>query len=210
MEFTAVMQTRRSVNFFDPEQEVSQDQLRKLVELAALAPSGFNLQPWNLLVLRSQKDKMRLRKLAWDQPKITEAPVVLIFLADREGWQDGNDLVERSFAYMQSIGRLSEEGREWFSRARHSLYGQNPETRLAFAVKNTAFFAMSMMLAAKDLGLDSHPMDGFDHQAVKQEFKIPERYWVVMLLSVGYFNQNKSLTPPKGRKSYEETILCFE
>nr|WP_300462341.1 nitroreductase family protein [Desulfobacula sp.] len=36
------------------------------------------------------------------------------------------------------------------------------------------------------LGLETHPMDGFDHEAVKKEFNIPEKYWILLLLAVGY------------------------
>ena len=40
---------------------------------------------------------------------------------------------------------------------------------------------MSLMLAAKNLGLDTHPMDGFDHDGVKKAFDIPDNYWVLLL-----------------------------
>jgi nitroreductase len=38
MEFQQVMQSRRAVNFFDPDREVSDEALRRIVETAALAP----------------------------------------------------------------------------------------------------------------------------------------------------------------------------
>ncbi len=69
MEFRDLMKTRRSVNFFDPSKPVGDEQLRKMVELATLIPSSFNLQPWNLIVVRSPGDKARLRKRAWINPK---------------------------------------------------------------------------------------------------------------------------------------------
>ena len=52
-----------------------------------------------------------------------------------------------------------------------ALYGETPEKQQAFAVKNTGFFGMSLMYAAKELGFDTHPMDGFDHDAVKEVVK---------------------------------------
>jgi len=30
-------------------------------------------------------------------------------------------------------------------------------------------------------GLDTHPMDGFDHDGVKKAFDIPDNYWVLLL-----------------------------
>ena len=49
MEFQALMEARQSVNFFDPTKPVTDEELRKMVELATLIPSSFNLQPWNLI-----------------------------------------------------------------------------------------------------------------------------------------------------------------
>ncbi len=69
---------------------------------------------------------------------------------------------------------------------------------------------MSVMLAAKSKGIDTHPMDGFDMEKVKKEFKIPDNYWVPLLMSIGYFDKNKKLMPAKWRKSYNELIVRFD
>ena len=75
--------------FFDPNQEVTDEALGKMIDMAAKAPSSFNLQPWNLMVLRDTLAKERLKALAWEQPKVVEAPVTLIVLADKDGWKEG-------------------------------------------------------------------------------------------------------------------------
>jgi putative NAD(P)H nitroreductase len=207
MDFRKLMETRRSVNFFDPSKPVSAEELRKMVELATLVPSSFNLQPWNLIVVRSPEDKARLRKRAWDQPKVTDAPVVLIVLADKDGYREGNATVEQVWASFQNKGYMKPEQRGWFLDAARGLYGGDPRA-LAFAAKNAAFFGLGLMLAAKYLGLDSHPMDGFDHDGVVEEFKIPENYFIPLLLAVGHFDQSKQLLPRNWRKPYEEIVIA--
>ena len=209
MTFEEISQNRRSINFFDPEKDVSQEHLAKMVELAANSPSSFNLQPWNLMVLRDREEKEKLKALAWDQPKIVEAPVVLIVLADQEGWQEGHPVFEKTWNKMLTQGSMQAEQREWFLSATGSLYNWSPEANLAFAVKNAGFFAMSLMYAAKSLGLDSHPMDGFDHNAVKEAFHIPDRFWVPLLLAVGYKKPGLTLSAPKWRKGYDEIVVSF-
>ncbi|QTA91780.1 Nitroreductase family protein [Desulfonema magnum] len=209
MDFKDVITQRRSVNFFDPEKHVPESLLRELIETAAKAPSGFNLQPWSLIVLRDQEDKMRLQSLAWNQPKVSEAPVTLIVLADRDGWKSSHPFVERNFKEMVRAGAMQEEQYQWFTDACAGLYGSTEERQQAFACKNTGFFAMSLMLAAKDLGLDTHPMDGFDHDGVREAFNIPENYWIPLLLAVGYFQKGKELSPPKWRKTFEEIVVKF-
>jgi len=209
MDFKDVMQRRRAVNFFDPQKPVSEKLLREVVELAAQAPSGFNLQPWSLIVLRDAAEKQRLQKLAWGQPKVSEAPVTLIVLADRSAWEEGHPFVEKTFQEMIKAGAMSEEQRQWFADARKTLYGSSQEAQQAFANKNTGFFAMSLMLAAKSLGLDTHPMDGFDHDGVRKAFNIPEKYWIPLLLAVGHFKASETLAPPKWRKSFDEIVVKF-
>jgi nitroreductase len=209
MDFKDLINQRRSVNFFDPEKDVPESLLKEVVELAAKAPSGFNLQPWNLMVIRDKEEKMQLQQLAWNQPKVSEAPVVLIVLADRDGWKGGHPTVEKNFKEMVSAGAMTDEQHQWFIDTCAALYGSGEDRQQAFACKNTGFFAMSLMFAAKQLGLDSHPMDGFDHDGVRKAFRIPENYWIPILLCLGYFRSGETLSPPKWRKGFDEIVVKF-
>ncbi len=207
MEFKELMETRRSVNFFDPTKTVSDDELRKMVELATLVPSSFNLQPWNLIVVRSPEAKARLRKRAQNQPKVTEASVVLIVLGDKEGYTAGHPTVEQVWASFVRNGYNKEEQKDRILKAIENLYSGEQKS-LAFGVKNAAFFGLALLLAAKQIGLATHPMDGFDHDGVLEEFSIPKNFFVPMLIAVGHFDESKPLRPRNWRKSYDEIVLA--
>lgn len=209
MTFEEIVHKRRAINFFDPDREVSDEDLRNMVELAGRAPSSFNLQPWNLMVLRNADEKARLRKLAWDQPKVTEAPVTLIVLADRNGWREGHPTVEKTWQSFIEAGQFTEDQRDWFLNGAESLYNWSTEADLAFAAKNTGFFAMALMFAATSMGLDTHPMDGFEHEKVRKAFNIPAHFWIPLLLAVGYRKPDLELLPAKWRKSYEDIVVDF-
>ncbi len=209
MDFYDVITNRRAVNFFDPDKDVPDEIIKQIIETAAKAPSSFNLQPWSLIILRDLEEKKRLQELAWNQPKVSEAPITLIVLADRDGWKEGNRFADKNFQEMVKAGSMTEEQRQWFLDACTSLYGESDERQQAFACKNTGFFAMALMLAAKNLGLDTHPMDGFDHEAVQKAFNIPDNYWIPLLLAVGHFKEGVELAPPKWRKTFEEIVVKF-
>jgi len=199
MDFQDVMRSRRAVNFFDPGRDVPPEDLDKILETATRAPSSFNLQPWKVAVLREPAQKAKLRVLAWDQPKVTEAPVILMFLADTEAWKLYSPSFERQFSYLVETGHFKPEDREAFVASVRSLYGETPEKSLAFAVKNTAFFAMTVMYAAADLGYATHPMDGFDHDGVRGAFSIPDTFWIPLLMAVGHLKPGVAVAPPKWR-----------
>ncbi len=209
MDFTELAKKRRSVNYFDAQKEISENKIREMIETAANSPSSYNLQPWSIIILKDAEEKARLRKLAFDQPKVTDAPYVFIILADREAWMEDHPLAEKNFRMAVESGRKKEEEREKYFKTLKKLYGETPDKQQAFAVKNTAFFAMSLMYAAKKIGLDTHPMDGFDHDGVRKAFNIPEKCWVPLLLTVGYFDESKKLHAPNWRKTFDEIVVRF-
>ncbi|MGO9145397.1 MAG: nitroreductase family protein [Desulfomonilia bacterium] len=206
MEFRKTMIERRAVNVFDPKKSVSEKELKLLVETAALAPSSFNLQPWQIIVVKSPENKERLKAAAWNQPKITEAPVVLIVLADRDGWKTDHPVMEKVWNNMVDLGYFKSDQRVWFEGGTNFLYHSGNKS-LAFAIKNASFFGLALMLAAKDIGLDTHPMDGFDHVGVRKAFNIPDNLFIVMLIALGHFNKQYKLMPPKWRKTYKDIVL---
>ncbi len=210
MTFKELMETRRAINYFDPDQDVSEEKIREMVSLASKSPSGFNLQPWSLMVLRDPDRKALLQEQAWGQEKITEAPVTMIVLGDMSGWTFDNAMAEKSFQKAIESGEMDESKRDWFAGAASIIYGASEARKVAFACKNAGFFAMSLMLAATSLGLETHPMDGFDIEGVHRAFNIPDNYWIPMLLAVGYLKPGVTLHPPKWRKSYDEIVVDFQ
>ena len=44
---------RRSITFFDPTKEVPDELIKEILEISITAPSGYNLPPWEVVVLDS-------------------------------------------------------------------------------------------------------------------------------------------------------------
>jgi nitroreductase len=68
-----VIEHRRTTNVFEPNHTISDEQIEHLVHLATRAPTSFNLQNWRFLAVRTPERKAKLRKLAYDQAKVSEA-----------------------------------------------------------------------------------------------------------------------------------------
>lgn len=204
MDVIQAIRDRRSINFFDTAKTVQDEKLRELLEIANLSPSSFNLQPWKVVVVKDPERKKVLRKCAFDQPKAEEAPVMLILVADSKGVEDN---IGRCLDSWQDLGYMKPEMRETYISMTKNLYGEGDSLkRKMFAVKNTSLFAMNIMLAAKGLGLETHPMDGFDEDCVKKEFGIPQDKIIPMLIAVGYLRPGITLLPRAFRRSFDEFV----
>jgi nitroreductase len=206
MDFPKIMETRRSIDYFDPARPVTEHTVKQIVQLAAQTPSAFNLQPWQLLVFRTPEARERLMRVAGKQRKITDAPAVLMVLGDKFGWRMAHPAAEQAWSSFVELGYMNEDLREWYEAETKALFGTEKESTI-FAVKNAAMFAMSLMLAAKHYEVDSHPLGGYLHDEVAREFGIPGNFIIVMLIALGHFDKKYRPQPPKWRKSYEEIVL---
>ncbi len=76
-----------------------------------------------------------------------------------------------------------------------------------WAVKNTAFAAQQLMLAATSLGVATAPMEGFDEPRLCFEMGIPsEEYTVPLVISLGY---SADSTEKKAKLRFKMEDVCF-
>lgn len=204
MDIIQAIKERRSINFFEPGKTISDDLMRELLEIANLSPSSFNLQLWNVIVVQDQERKKVLRQCAFNQPKVEEASAVLIIIANPKAVEEH---LQRVLDSWQELGYIKEEMRETYINMTKTLYDtEDSVKRKILAVKNTALFAMNLMLAAKGLGLETHPMDGFDEECVKKEFNIPVYMLIPMLIAIGNLKSDITLLPRAFRRDIGEFV----
>ncbi len=193
---------RRSINYFDASKKIDDNIIKEIINLAVLAPSAFNLQPWRIIVVKSGEQKKKLLALSNNQEKVTEASANLIIIGNKEGYNDKNPVWKEM---LQSVGG-NETIVNGAKQAAAFLYGSSEERKLKFAESNAGLLAMSIMYAAKIHGIDSHPMSGIDFEGIAREFELGDRYSVVMTIGLGYFDKEKELYPRRKRKLYEEIV----
>lgn len=81
LEVFEAIKTRRSIRAFTNE-EVSEEEVRKLIDAARHAPSAGNIQPWEFVIVRDPERKHRLAVAALNETFIEEAPVVIVVCAN--------------------------------------------------------------------------------------------------------------------------------
>lgn len=177
---TEVILKRRNTNHFTDE-PVPDEILDAILKLGAQAPSGYNLQPWRFVVVRDAENRKRLQAAAFNQPKVAEAPVVIIALGMKEEWKERADEVfsegaERGAGSVDAWKQAKEGAIQFLTGMQEMDVWVNRHTMIAVT---------TMMLVAEAYGFDTAPMEGFNAAAVKTEFDIPEEAEVVALLAIG-------------------------
>lgn len=201
MEWSTLNEKRRSVNFFDPTVSMTEADVRRIYEAAKLAPSSFNLQPWKIVLVLSQELKERLRAVAMNQPKVTEASAVLVLFGNTRQYEESRDVFDDWVAK----GYMPAEAVPRSMAAAEKLY--SGERAVGFASRNVGLFAMNFMLAALDQGWDTHPMDGFDVDGVRDLFHLDAKYIPVMLIAIGKKRPDAALLPRGMRRPFEEVCI---
>ena len=84
------MKKRRTIRQYT-EQDVPEELLCELLEVASRASNTGNMQLYSVVVTRDPERKAQLAPAHFNQPMVTSAPVVLTFCADATGLSNGQN-----------------------------------------------------------------------------------------------------------------------
>ena len=178
---SSIIAERRSTPTF-ASSSIPPEDLKKIIIAGLESPSGYNLQPWRFVVVRDSGLRRKLRLASHDQPKVEQAPVVIVALGDPEGWREGDldEMIrigaEHGYAHPSKSGDMRKLIYEYFSEHENMPMWLNRQVMIALT---------TMMLMAEALGYDTALMEGFDDQKVKDAIGSPSRMEVVCLLVIG-------------------------
>ncbi|WP_257460418.1 malonic semialdehyde reductase [Archangium lipolyticum] len=160
--------------------------LRRLYELARMAPTAANTQPMRLVFVKSREAKERLKPTLspGNVDKAMNAPVTVIVAYDT-GF---HEKMPKLFPARDMKTQLS---------------GLPAEAREKMAFMNSTLQGAYLILAARALGLDCGPMAGFDNAKVDAAF-FPDGKWKSnFLLNLGYGDAAR-LFPRNPRLDFDE------
>ncbi|TVP62712.1 MAG: nitroreductase [Nodularia sp. (in: Bacteria)] len=174
---------RRSIKTFktDP---IAPELLKQLVELTVAAPSSFNIQDWQIVLVQDEAQKAALAAAAWNQQQIIQAPVTFVFAADpNAGEQDLTPIYEQAIA-----NQAWNEGTiNYFKSAIPQFQAGLGDKRREYAIKNAIIAATHLVLAAESLGLSTCFMNGWIEAQVKEIIGANDPdLAIAVLVPVGY------------------------
>lgn len=196
------VEQRRATPSFDGEPIPDAD-LKKILEAGLSAPSGYNLQPWRFIVVRTPEQLRRLRSASFNQAKVEEASAVIVACGDKDGWR--TDMEE-----MIRMGREGGMTENYAAQARVNIpeYLGNHPNLTAWLNRHVMIALTTMMWMAEVMGYDTAPMEGYEAAKVCEVLNLPLSYEVVALLAIGHLKGTDKFNG--GRFSMARTVFDGE
>lgn len=205
MEFAKLIDKRRSANNFIEGIKMSEEDIRPILEDVKLAPSAFNLQHANYIVVLDEEKKEKVREAAYGQYKVHSASAVILVLGDKEAYKNTANLNQG----MVDLGIINTCELENIVNENAKFYEERGEEFMKEeAIRNASLSAMLFMLAAKNRGWDTCPMIGFDQQQMRALFNVPETHEIALIMTIG--KEKESSRRLRGyRKPVEEFATYY-
>lgn len=157
------MMKRRSVRVF-LDKKIPENTVEKLLDAANNAPSGGNIQPLSIILVRNAETREKLYELIQSQPWVKNAPLSMIFCLD--------------------FNRV----KRWAELSNVNFEGEKALSHFLIAYADVMCAAQNVVIASESYGLGSvyiGTIQAFVNK-IREYFNIPKYVLPLMLLSIGY------------------------
>ena len=176
---------RYATKKMNPAQAVSDEKVDRIVEAARLAATSSGLQPYEIIVVKSQAVREQMKPKAFGQSQITDGSHVLVFAA----WDDYTpERINMMFDLHNTERNSKDEGWENY---RKMLLGSYPtrgaEANFQHAAKQAYIGLGTALIAAAFEEVDATPMEGFDPAGIDEILGLKARgLRSAVIMALGY------------------------
>ena len=196
MNVIEAIETRRAAKHYDPEHVMSEEEERQLFELAMLSPTAFNIQNWRFVAVRDPERRKQIREAAWGQAQVTDASLLIVMCANLKSW------AQDPARYWKNAAKPVAD---FILGALDPYYGGKEQVQRDEAMRSCGMAGQTIMLAAKELGYDTCPMDGFDFDAVGKLINLPDDHVISFMIAVG--KKTADAHPRGGQLPYADIVI---
>ncbi len=196
MNVNTAIETRRSVKGFNPHHKMTQTEVDQLMSLAMLSPTAFNIQNWRFVLVTDAVLRHQIRAVSWNQAQVEEASLLIVLTADLKAWAKQPERYWKNAPKSASDILVPMIGH---------YYKNNEQLQRDEGMRSCGMAAMTIMLAAKEMGYDTCAMDGFDFDAVGKLLNLPVDHTPSMFVVVG--KALKEAQPRSGQLAMNEVVI---
>lgn len=188
MKFLELNKKRHAIKHFT-DQAVDIKDVRTAIEIATLAPSAHNIQPWKFVVVKERKQQLAEVMYGGNKDQAQEAQYVIAIFSD-------TDLPKRSRKIARNgVKILSDDALSRYMQAYPSMFQQfSLQVTSDYLALNIGLVTMNLVLALTDQGLASNIFLGFDKTKVNEVLEIDHRFRPEVLVTVGYSDEKAEPT----------------
>jgi nitroreductase/dihydropteridine reductase len=194
---------RYAIKEFNKDKLLEQELFDQILEAGRLAPSSNGFEPWKFIVVDNPEVRAQLREVAYDQPKVTDAPK-LVVLAYRT---DPDTVIDEVVARNAKAQGVTPEELTGFREYLHGVIGGENGGDVERYFEKQVYIPLGMMIeTAALLGVDAGPMSGFVPAKVDEILGLKEKNLKsTALLALGY--RAVDADRPKTRQTTEEVTI---
>ncbi|WP_206424231.1 NAD(P)H-dependent oxidoreductase [Cohnella candidum] len=204
---------RHACKEFDPDRKITDEDFAFLLETARLSPSSYGFEPWKIAVLQDPVIREKLRPYSWGaQKQLPTASHFVLFLArTRDALMPGSEHIRHMVEDVQKLPPEAVENKKRVYRKFLESDFELLDTDRAvwdWAGKQAYIALGNMMTAAALIGIDSCPIEGFEHEPVERilrEEGIADGEQLRLVCMVGFGFRVRE-PRPKTRQSIEEIV----
>jgi FMN reductase (NADPH)/FMN reductase [NAD(P)H] len=184
-----VLLSRKSIRAFE-KRPIEPDVRAAILEATLRAPTAGNMMLYSIINVTDQSKKDKLVKTCDNQSFIARAPMVWLFLADYQRWQDY--FIHSNVEKFGKPMRVPEEG------------------DLFLACCDALIAAQNAVIAAESFGVGSCYIGDIieNYEAHKEMFDLPQYVFPICMLVFGYPTQQQKEREMTTR--FDEKFIIFE
>jgi nitroreductase len=187
---------RRAIKHYDPSHRMTEEEIKTLLTAALQSPTAFNIQHWRFVTVTDPEVRKQIRAVAWDQAQVTDSSLLIVLCADKDAWK------KDAARYWKDAPQPVQD---FLVPAIGQYYDGREQVQRDECMRSCGMAGMTIMLAAKAMGYDSCPMDGFDFDAVAKIIELPEDHVISFMIAVGKGTQ--PAWPKPGQLPYDEVVI---
>ncbi|MFN3489338.1 MAG: NAD(P)H-dependent oxidoreductase [Emticicia sp.] len=196
MNFLALAESRYTTKKYNPNEKISDEKIKQLMEVLRLSPSSINSQPWKFSIISDEKLKRELASGSFfNEPKINDASHLVVFSAI--------DDIEK---FEQQIKQNLPEGAVGYF---NQFIKPKPEAEIKAWLKHQVYLSLGFFLSAcAALKIDSTPMEGIKNEEYDRILNI-DGYTTLFAVAIGYRaaeDVNQPAVKPKTRLALENVV----
>lgn len=203
MDFAQLAAARHSAINFQKDVRMTEQDFQQIFELTKLAPSAYNLQFTNYLVITDEAKKDALCDPHYGQYKIRSASAAVIVMGNRQSATV--EAAEDMYTPLKMLNIIDEvEYNTTIDAIRNYANALTRDELERELMRNAGLHVMFFMFAAKHYGFDTCPMHIHNIDGVRELCSIPAHLEPVMLITIGKSVDN---VRPRGyRKRVSEFV----